>query len=204
MLPLLYSFRRCPYAMRARLCLWMARVPVLVYEILLKDKPQEFLALSPKGTVPVLSINNGKLVLDESLDIMAYAVDNAEHSLFLKDNRNHYFISKNDDEFKPLLDKYKYYVYNEHSQQEARSCCVEAFILELEECLKEQQFLDGSCESFADLAIFPFIRQFANVEPQWFASTFPKLSTWLCYWQNSEAFQAIMKKLPLASPTPLL
>jgi glutathione S-transferase len=190
--------------MRARISLWLTKVPVMVYEILLKEKPSALLKLSPKGTVPVLVLDEKGQLLEESLDIMAYAFDRAKKPLNLIDNRHEPLIQMNDVVFKPLLDRYKYYVRFDISQTTARALCVSEFISPLEQRLRNHPYLMGEGESFADLAIFPFVRQFANVEPLWFKEHYPRLASWLQHWVNSEAFQAIMHKTAVGIPTPLL
>ncbi|MGX2953292.1 glutathione S-transferase N-terminal domain-containing protein [Shewanella sp. JL219SE-S6] len=170
---MLYSFRRCPYAMRARLGLIAADQSVVVREILLKNKPQQMLALSPKGTVPVMQLADGR-VLDESLDILFWALAQADpHSLLPQNpeeqNLTSALIATNDRAFKPLLDRYKYFDrYPEFSQQSYFEQAL-LYLLPLEQRLAEAQGLQEQAMllgrmSAADLAIFPFVRQFAHVD----------------------------------------
>ncbi|MBO2582123.1 glutathione S-transferase [Shewanella algae] len=203
----LYSFRRCPYAMRARLGLIAADQSVVVREILLKNKPQEMLALSPKGTVPVMQLADGR-VLDESLDILFWALAQADpHSLLPQNPEEENLISAliatNDRAFKPLLDRYKYFDrYPEFSQQSYFEQALE-YLLPLEQRLaeaqgqQEQAMLLGRM-SAADLAIFPFVRQFAHVDRARFnAAPLPCLTQWLQAWLEHPWFIRAMKPKPL-------
>ncbi|WP_345850184.1 glutathione S-transferase [Shewanella algae] len=200
----LYSFRRCPYAMRARLGLIAADQSVVVREILLKNKPQEMLALSPKGTVPVMQLADGR-VLDESLDILFWALAQADpHSLLPQnpeeENLTSALIATNDRAFKPLLDRYKYFDrYPEFSQQSYFEQALE-YLLPLEQeaqGLQEQAMLLGRM-SAADLVIFPFVRQFAHVDRARFnAAPLPCLTQWLQAWLEHPWFIRAMKPKPL-------
>ena len=204
---MLYSFRRCPYAMRARLGLIAADQSVVVREILLKNKPQEMLALSPKGTVPVMQLAGGR-VLDESLDILFWALAQADpHSLLPQNPEEENLISTliatNDRAFKPLLDRYKYFDrYPEFSQQSYFEQAL-LYLLPLEQRLaeaqgqQEQAMLLGRM-SAADLAIFPFVRQFAHVDRARFnAVPLPCLNQWLQAWLEHPWFIRAMKPKPL-------
>ncbi|OLS62256.1 glutathione S-transferase [Pseudomonas putida] len=192
---ILYSFRRCPYAMRARLALRYAGVPVRIEEVSLKAKPAEMLALSPKGTVPVLSVEGR--VLEESLDIMRWALaqDDPQDWLLQGDPQIDALIARNDSEFKVHLNHYKYAErYPEHSREHYRQQA-EVILADLERLLSEQPYLLADHPSLADAALLPFIRQFAGVEPQWFAEApYPRLRAWLQGWLESELFKAIMAK----------
>jgi len=202
----LYSFRRCPYAMRARLAIVYA-LPVAslqLREVVLKDKPQAMLDISPKGTVPVLHLDNGKdtpQVIDESLDIMLWAIEqNAElkHSWLGNDHAGDIqaLIASNDGDFKWALDHYKYADRFEQSAEYYREKA-EVFLAELETRLQKHAFLMSDEMTLADVAIFPFIRQFAHVDRDWFfASEFKALRAWLNTWLDSNQFKAIMKKYP--------
>lgn len=205
MLPILYSFRRCPYAMRARLAIHFSGVEVEQRDILLKDKPADMLSASPKATVPVLVLPNGEVV-DESRDIMDWALaQGAEQPALLGDTEQQAKISQLLDQcdfkFKPELDKYKYWVgYPEFSQQDYR-LQAEVFLLQLEQRLSQHLYLLGDQLSLADLGIFPFIRQFANVDIDWFQQApYPCLQQWLNQQVNSPAFVAIMQKHPIWQP----
>lgn len=203
-LPILYSFRRCPYAMRARLGIAIAQVPVEIREILLRDKPDEMVMLSPKATVPVLQLVKGE-VLDESLDIMYWALTQSPQNTQAQQLMNPAHMSKaknliktNDEQFKANLDRYKYAVrFPEKTEQDYRTDC-ENFLRQLEQLLEKNQFLCGDQLSVADIGIFPFIRQFAGVDRQWFeASRYTHLRKWLKQCVESEKFIQVMKKFPL-------
>ncbi len=192
---ILYSFRRCPYAMRARLALSYAGVPVQIVEVSLKAKPAEMLALSPKGTVPVLSLDGR--VLEESLEIMRWALaQNDPQGWGLEgDERIDALIARNDSEFKVHLNHYKYAErYPEHSREHYRQQA-EVILADLEQHLDGRPYLLADHPSLADAALLPFIRQFAGVEPQWFAEApYPRLRAWLQGWLESELFKAIMAR----------
>lgn len=196
---ILYSFRRCPYAIRARLAIAYSKQNVQLREIILKEKPQELLAISTKGTVPVLQLNNGE-VLDESLDIMAWAISQKDPDNWLSHNLNSMLslIDENDFEFKPWLDKYKYTDrFPDNSETYYREQC-EEFLLQLELRLKLNGYLFSSSLSLADIAILPFIRQFALVNEQWFKeSPYSNLQKWLYLLIEAPLFQSVMHKYPL-------
>jgi glutathione S-transferase len=201
-LPTLYSFRRCPYAMRARMALAAAGIAVELREILLSRKPAQMLRLSPKGTVPVLELSNG-VVLDESLDLMRWALQQNDPLCWLQTPpqlaQSLLLIADNDQRFKPLLDRYKYYVrHPELSQQEHRAqACAQLAQWELR-LQGSQGGLCGAQMSIADVAIFPFVRQFSAVEPEWWSQRpFPALAHWLDTWTDSELFRRVMLKRPL-------
>lgn len=198
MLPILYSFRRCPYAMRARLALSYAlEVNALeLREVVLKNKPQAMLDISPKATVPVLQLADG-IVIDESLDIMQWALSiNDQDNWLLADKESEIreLVAQNDGEFKWALDHYKYSDRHEESEEHYRALG-ETFLRTLNERLKSSAFLMGEKISFVDLAIFPFIRQFAHVDKSWFfTSEYKALINWTNYWLESDLFKNIMKK----------
>ena len=192
---LLYSFRRCPYAMRARLALRYSGVAVRIVEVSLKAKPAEMLALSPKGTVPVLSVQGR--VLEESLDIMQWAL--AQHDpddWALKGNPAVLaLIAENDQAFKHQLNRYKYAERYpgqpmEHSRAEG-----EVFLRRLEVLLTQRDYLLADHLSLADVALAPFVRQFAHVDREWFAGTeYDRLQAWLQRFLESPLFIAVMAK----------
>ncbi len=194
---ILYSFRRCPWAMRARLALRYSECPVEIREVSLKAKPAELLALSPKGTVPVLSAD--EQVLDESLDIMRWAL--ARHDpqdwLLRADpeaaQAADALIARNDRDFKVQVNLYKYAErYPEHSREYYRAQA-EVWLAELDERLAQRAYLFADHPSLADAALLPLMRQFAGVEPDWFASApYPHLRAWLQGWLESALFKAIM------------
>lgn len=201
MKPILYTFRRCPYAMRARIAISYAGIEVEHREILLKNKPQAMLDISPKGTVPVLVLDNKK-VIDESLDIMLWSLQQHGQKRWLTQQEEALVLIKNNDiVFKTWLDKYKYADrFLEHSQIFYRTQG-ELFLQKLEEQLCQFTFLFSHQPTLADFAIFPFIRQFTFVDKAWFdASPYPKLQTWLEYHLQSTLFEKVMVKHPTWMP----
>lgn len=196
--PYLFSYRRCPYAMRARMALVESKIEFDVYEISLRNKPQEMLSISPKGTVPVLIVN--ELVLDESLEIMKWAYKNSKSKQLNvlesdKQTTANKLIEINDGKFKDFLDCYKYFErYPNKSKQEHRENCY--FFLDiLEKRLKDTLFLINDERTFADISIFPFIRQFMNVDKGWFdESDYIKIKKWLTLLVESDLFKKIMVK----------
>jgi glutathione S-transferase len=201
-LPLLYSYRRCPYAMRARLALLQAGQAFQVFEVVLRDKPAALLALSPKGTVPVLHLPDGR-VLEESWDIMRWALEPGDDEgwwRLAQTTRNLDLLQGNDGGFKHHLDRYKYperYPAELRSRDALRTHAVETWLVPLEERLRSEPYLGGTTPCATDLAIFPFVRQFAAVEPRWFAAQqLPALQAWLAAWLASRLFEACMAKLP--------
>jgi len=198
----LYSFRRCPYAMRARLAIKSANIPCEIREILLRDKPLAFLEASPSGTVPCMLLNDGT-VLDESFDIMRWALKQNDPEALLAPNESEMdeLIKVCDGEFKLRLDGYKYPnkdfpVVGHTARDDAMK-----FISTLETRLSNSAFLFGPKISLADLAILPFIRQFAHVDMEWFyAQEWPNVIFWVDGFKSSDAFTAVMKKLPPWQP----
>jgi glutathione S-transferase len=198
MLPILYSYRRCPYAMRARMALSYAGIAVEVREISLKDKPAHMLQVSPKATVPVLVLPDAQ-VIDQSLQIMQWALQQHDADGWLSADPQHtaLLIAENDGSFKQNLDRYKYAIrFPEHSAADYRQQG-ELFLAKLELHLQQTSFLLSNKISLADIAIFPFIRQFAAVDSDWFASAdYIKLKSWLQHLVESELFQGAMLKYP--------
>ncbi len=197
--PVLYSFRRCPYAMRARMAILASGLEVELRDILLKDKPAEMIEASPKATVPVLVEPDGT-VLEESLDILFWALSQSDPQNWLPTNDDlqqdiRDLIEENDGPFKSALDHYKYHVrFPEKSREDYRSEG-ETFLAKLEARLSRQAYLAGHKPTCADVAIFPFIRQFANSDRTWFdQAPYPALQTWLEGWLSSGWFTTIMKK----------
>lgn len=192
---LLYSFRRCPYAMRARLALRYSGVCVRIIEVSLKAKPAEMLALSPKGTVPVLSVNGE--VIDESLAIMQWAL--AQHDpdnwRLQGDPSVLALIDENDQGFKYHLDRYKYAErYPEYPMEHYRAEG-EVFLQKLERLLEDRAYLLAHHPSLADMALAPFVRQFAHVDRDWFArAPYPRLQRWLEAFLQSPLFMRVMAK----------
>ena len=203
-LPILYSFRRCPYAIRARLAIKVSALDVELREIKLSNKPEEMLACSPKGTVPVLILPNGT-VIDESKDIMEWALNQSDPNNWLTDDvaiqqEAERLIDYNDNEFKKYLDLYKYADrYPEYSVEYYRQHG-EVFLEKLECKLNKTKFILKDDITIVDMAIFPFIRQFAFVDKNWFDKLhYNKLKNWLEYLLETSLFNDIMKKYPLWS-----
>lgn len=198
-LPILYSFRRCPYAIRARLALKVSQIQVELREVVLSDKPQQMLDISPKGTVPVLKLPDGAVV-DESRDIMLWALkknDPRNWLLHELQNEVNALIDINDNEFKQHLDHYKYADRFPELPMESYRKQAEEFLKVLEQKLLTHPYLMGQSVSFADIAIFPFIRQFAYVDKTWFdESEYRNLKKWLQSLLDSELFIQVMKKFP--------
>ena len=194
--PILYSFRRCPYAMRARMGIYAAGYPVRLREIVLRDKPEHMLEISPKGTVPVLQLVNGK-VIEESLEILLYALSLSDPQGLLDCDRTEAdsLIKNNDNEFKYALDRYKYpNRYPDENCDGMRDQGAQ-FLNLLNNRLSNHQYLMAERLSYTDIAIFPFIRQFANVDKDWFDTLpYAHLQTWLSANLESELFAAIMPK----------
>ena len=192
--PILYSFRRCPYAMRARLAIASAGIPVELREVQLRNKPQAMLTASPKGTVPVLVLQNGQ-VIAESLDIMQWALAINDPQQWLSTHsQTQTLITRNDTEFKYFLDHYKYADrYPEQSAKHYRRQG-EIVLAELEQLLQQSTFLCGAQFGLADAATAPFIRQFAAVDDDWFSSSpYPALRAWLQRFLDSALFNSIMQ-----------
>lgn len=190
--PVLYNFRRCPYAMRARMALHSSGIKVETREVVLRDKPQVMLDISPKGTVPVLVLDDGT-VLEESLDIMRWALEQNDPEEWLK-GTDTALIAANDGPFKHHLDRYKYSTRHDTDPDEHRSAAF-AILQQLNARLEKSQFLCGDSRSFADIAIFPFIRQFANADKMWFdAQPIGNLQSWLAGLVESQLFADIMIK----------
>jgi glutathione S-transferase len=196
--PYLFSYRRCPYAMRARMALVESNIEFDIYEISLRNKPNEMLTISSKGTVPVLKLN--KLVLDESLEIMRWAYQKGDsNESFLLEPKDkeiaNELISLNDGKFKESLDRYKYFErYPDKSKVELRENCY--FFLEvLESRLVNTDYLIGDKRTYIDISIFPFIRQFMNVDKAWFDnSEYKKIRGRLKLLIESDLFKKVMVK----------
>ena len=192
---LLYSFRRCPYAMRARLALRYSGVPVRIVEVSLKAKPADMLALSPKGTVPVLSVDGR--VIEESLEIMQWAL--AQHDpdnwLLQGDPAILALIAENDQHFKYYLNRYKYAERYPEQPMEHYRAGGEVFLQKLEGLLAERDYLVANHLTLADAALAPFVRQYAHVDRVWFAGTsYKRLQAWLERFLTSPLFMAVMAK----------
>jgi len=195
----LYSFRRCPYAMRARMALRYSGVAVSIVEVSLKAKPAEMLALSSKGTVPVLSVDGQ--VIDESLAIMHWALaQNDPQDWLLKDDpvgQQHIagLIEENDQVFKVHLNRYKYAERYPEQPMEFYRAEGEVFLRRLDELLEGRDYLLAEHPSLADVALMPFVRQFAHVDREWFGQTpYRRLQAWLQRFLESELFIGVMAK----------
>ncbi|VVQ19044.1 hypothetical protein PS914_06241 [Pseudomonas fluorescens] len=195
----LYSFRRCPYAMRARMALRYSGVVVDIVEVNLKAKPAEMLALSSKGTVPVLSVDGQ--VIDESLSIMRWALaQNDPQDWLLKDDpvgqqRIAELIDANDQVFKLQLDRYKYAERYPEQPMAIYRAEGEVFLRQLDELLQGREYLLANHPSLADVALMPFVRQFAHVDREWFAQTpYLRLQGWLQRFLESDLFTSVMAK----------
>ena len=213
-LPILYSLRNCPYAMRARIAIFKSHQPVALRDVVLSDKPPEMILASAKATVPILVISqtdnstskeNAKCqVIDESLDVMLWALNSADpNDLLHRDSPEVLtqmlaFITEFDVEFKRCLEAYKCAKrYHETNIDECRAAC-EHYIQMLELRLTAHKFLSSERESLLDIALLPFIRQFARIERQWYLqSPYPNLKAWLNNYLQSSMFTKVMAKYPL-------
>lgn len=198
MKPILYSYRRCPYAMRARMALSYAGIQVEHREIALRDKPQSLLLASPKGTVPVLCVDG--LVLEQSLDIMHWALGHSDRDGWRLVDKviAQEWIARNDGPFKALLDQYKYPNRYPHlNQEEVLISAIDLMLNPMEINLRSQQYLLSNSMTWVDVAIFPFIRQFFMVNPKRFETlSLPSLKRWLQNHLDSRLFHSVMDKHP--------
>ncbi|MET1414634.1 glutathione S-transferase [Roseibium sp. HPY-6] len=196
--PILYSFRRCPYAIRARLAIAASGQVVELREIVLRDKAPDFLNTSPTATVPCLKLDSG--VLDESLEIMQWALELADPENWLQPDRGGTaqmltLIAECDGPFKTHLDRYKYSTRYPDAQREKERSAASRFLVELDTRLKPGGWLFGGHATIADFAILPFVRQFANSDRPWFdAQNWQNLKTWLESFEASNRFQSVMPK----------
>jgi glutathione S-transferase len=208
-LPVLYSFRRCPYAMRARLALKASGLPVALREVVLRDKPAELLTASPKGTVPVLVLPTGE-VIEQSLDIMRWALGQHDPQgwLPLEGSREaeltQHWLAANDGGFKALLDRYKYPErHPEHPASDWREQALAQHLQPLEALHQAQggPHLLGPRPGLLDAALMPFVRQFAQVDTVWWAQApLPGLKQWLAQWLASPLLEAVMVRWPVWRP----
>jgi len=196
--PILYSFRRCPYAIRARLALAVSHTCCELREVMISAKPDAMLAASPKGTVPVLVLPDGK-VIDESLDIMCWVLDGRDPESWLKRDDPE-LIARNDGAFKYDLDRYKYperYGSDAHVHRESGL----AFLREIDRRLADAGQLCGPTRGLADAAIMPFVRQFAAVDGDWFGRlALPHLKIWLAEHLASALFETVMLRVKPWTP----
>jgi glutathione S-transferase len=210
-LPILYSFRRCPYAMRARLALAASGVVCELREVVLRSKPQALLEASAKGTVPVLVTPQGE-VLEQSLDIMRWALQQQDPGHWLvpevgSPQAMQALIAECDGSFKRQLDRYKYpgrfasertgesidqsegTAAHFHRTEGAR------FLAQLNAQLATASYLFGARAAWADMAIAPFVRQFAQTDQAWFdQQPWPGLQRWLAGWLASDLYGSTMAK----------
>jgi UPF0176 protein len=204
-LAVFYSFRRCPYAIRARLALKHSGVEVLLREVVLRDKPAPLLAASPKATVPVLQLPDGT-VLEQSLDIMRWALAQHDPEGWTRPEEHgatQALIDLNDGAFKQLLDRYKYAPrHPERPAQAYRDEAVAMVLAPLNERLAQHRFLLRDTPSLADMAIVPFVRQFAAVDTAWFDDApLPHLRSWMHGIVTSPLFESVMPKFAAWRPT---
>ena len=193
-IPILYSFRRCPYAMRARLAIYVSNIKVQLREILLRDKAPEFLLASAKGTVPVLVTQ--KEVIEESLDIMVWSLkqEDPEHWLNMP-TEGYNWISRNDGPFKKALDHTKYSTRFPDLDAKLERAKALEFLTDLNLQIGNSKWMFGKNCSLADMAVLPFIRQFSNIDSHWFYSqNLPNVQKWLNYFLETNHFLQIMKK----------
>ena len=199
-LPILYSFRRCPYAMRARMAIHISDQRCELREVLLRDKPPSMLQYSAKGTVPVLILQDGK-VIDESLDVIDWALnlndpDDWQRSKDTKKTKE--LIKINDGEFKYHLDRYKYSKrYDNEDPEFHRKKCLK-FIESVNNELNNSKYIFDDNISYADIVLLPFIRQFRIADIEWFDSLpYNNLKKWLSGFLDSTLLNSIMKKYDL-------
>ena len=195
---ILYTFRRCPYAIRARMALAYAEIKFELRELLLRDKPADMLKKSPKGTVPVLILKEGR-VIDESLDVMLWALEQHDPENWLNDKRYSLaLIEEYDKNFKPLLDRYKYADRHPDMSPEQHRELTLPYIESLNKHLSKTKYLVSDQISLADVALFPFVRQYAFVDKNWFDQlSFQNLQKWLKHFLDSKLFQQVMLKYKL-------
>mgnify|MGYP005675203697 FL=1 len=198
-LPIFYSFRRCPYAMRARMALILAAKECELREILLKNKPNEMLNISPKGTVPVLELPNK--VLDESLDIISWAMESNSSNVHILSRKEELMaeslIRIFDSQFKHHLDRYKYSSrYNTDGEEHQKEC--KNILDRLELSINPNPWIFGEKISLLDISILPFIRQCKIANSEWFfAQDFKKIIFLLNYFEDSDLFKQAMQKFDL-------
>lgn len=197
--PILYSFRRCPFAIRARLALAISRTTFELREVELAAKPAQLLEESSKGTVPILVAPDGQ-VIDESLNIMRWALENNDPEGWL-DRLDHELIADNDGPFKHDLDRYKYSGRNIADSLAHREGGLK-FLLKLDARMSGNHWLAGASRGMTDAAIVPFVRQFASVDRDWFeAQSLSHLRPWLDRYCKSDLFQSIMLRVAPWSPS---
>ncbi|KXI23543.1 glutathione S-transferase [Photobacterium sanguinicancri] len=201
--PILYSLQRCPYAIRARLSLLLANQTVLLRNVKLQNKPAEMLAVSPKGTVPVLYFPQEDKVIDQSLAIMYWALTTNDPNNLLRtgepktSNEMRQLIEQHDNVFIPQLEQYRATArYHDKKEADARQIC-EGFVAALEDKLTHSAFLMGNTPSLADYALLPFMRQFSKVDRKWFQlAPYPKFRQWLTNHYNNPLYAKAMRPYP--------
>ncbi|MEL6370038.1 MAG: glutathione S-transferase [Pseudomonadota bacterium] len=195
-LPILYSFRRCPYAMRGRMALAVSGQTVSLREVILKNKPAEMIGASAKGTVPVLVRADG-VVIDESIDVMDWALNQHDPEGWLAPDlpKQKALIAENDGPFKHHLDRYKYATRYEGADALTHRVAGMAFLDQLSETLGDKANIFRDARALSDIAIFPFVRQFRIADPEWFDRHVPaNLVAWLNRHMESDLFQSVMGK----------
>lgn len=197
--PVLYSFRRCPYCMRAHMALKKSGIQVELREVKLSDMPKEALEISPKATVPILVLSDGSFI-DESWDIVKWALEQNDPDKWLGEEKEflletEMLVETNDFSFKEDLDHYKYADrHPEQSELEYRQAC-EEFIEELEEMLTDNRYLLSDQLTAADISVFSFVRQFSMVDKDWFdQAPYPRVQHWLEEIVSSKFFQSVFQK----------
>jgi glutathione S-transferase len=196
--PILYSFRRCPYAIRARLAILVSALVVELREVKLANKPGEMIAASPKATVPVMVLQCGR-VIDESVEIMDFALAQNDPQRWLEPvtPKAMEMVSLVDGAFKHHLDRYKYPDRYDGDHLSHRTAGFD-ILAKFDAIVSRQAFLAGERFSFIDAAIFPFVRQYAAVDVQWFADQpIGALQSWLKTLENSQLFGSAMVSLPV-------
>ncbi len=199
-LPILYSFRRCPYAMRARMAIHISSQKCEIREVLLRDKPPSMLEYSSKGTVPVLVLQSGE-VIDESLDVIDWALNLNDPDNWQRSKNNEKtkeLIKINDGEFKYHLDRYKYSKrYDNEDPEFHRKKCL-SFIEKVNSELQNSKYIFDDAISYIDISLLPFIRQFRIADNEWFDELpYENVKSWLSNFLNSELLKSIMSKYDL-------
>ena len=198
--PTLYSFRRCPYAMRARLALRLCKIECIIREISLKAKNSEFLKVSPKGTVPVLVLPNGK-VLEESLDIINWSLEQNDPNKLKANDKvtkkiNDKYIQLFDKDFKFHLDRYKYSSRYNISNSEVHRNKARNLLTEINTMLEGKDYIGGQCMSLLDISILPFVRQYRIADINWFDNHLGlrNINNWVNIFLNTEILASVMTK----------
>ena len=199
--PILYSFRRCPYAIRARLAIAASGQTCALREVVLRNKPPEMISVSPKGTVPVMVLPDGQII-EESLEIMYWALNKNDPGSWLTPMNSKcgdvdMLLAENDGSFKNNLDRYKYPTRYKVSDPLHHRRQGEEFIRKLNGRLSKTVYLCGDNLTFTDAAVVPFIRQFANNDREWFNTlNLPGIQRWLQAILESDLFLSVMEKYP--------